>query len=154
MVHVAKEMERRGIELPLLIGGATTSRQHTAVRIAPEYSNPTVHVLDASRVVAVVGDLLDGDRKLRLDEDNRADQERLRDVHAEKGRKPLLGLDEARANRTAIDWHAEDLAAPSFTGTRLVEAELADAARLHRLDSSSSTPGSSRASSPRSSTTR
>ena len=63
MVSVAKEMERRGFELPLLIGGATTSRQHTAVRIAPEYGQPTVHVLDASRVVGVVGDLLDGDRR-------------------------------------------------------------------------------------------
>ena len=65
MVSVAKEMERRGIELPLLIGGATTSKQHTAVRIAPEYGQPTVHVLDASRVVGVVGDLLDGDRRAR-----------------------------------------------------------------------------------------
>jgi 5-methyltetrahydrofolate--homocysteine methyltransferase len=125
MVHVAKEMERRGIELPLLIGGATTSRQHTAVRIAPEYSNPTVHVLDASRVVAVVGDLLDGGRRLRLDEENRAEQERLRALHAEKGRKPLLGVEEARANRTPIDWHPEDLAAPAFTGTRVVEGDIA-----------------------------
>jgi 5-methyltetrahydrofolate--homocysteine methyltransferase len=125
MVHVAKEMERRGIDLPLLIGGATTSKQHTAVRIAPEYSNPTVHVLDASRVVAVVGDLLDGDRRFRLDSENRADQERLRGLHADKGRKPLLPLRQARANRTPIDWHVEDLAVPAFTGTRVVEAEIA-----------------------------
>jgi 5-methyltetrahydrofolate--homocysteine methyltransferase len=124
MVHVAKEMERRGFELPLLIGGATTSRQHTAVRIAPEYSNPTLHVLDASRVVGVVGDLLDGVRRARLDEENRADQERLRALFAEKGRKPLLALGAARANRTPIDWHEEDLAEPSFTGSRTVEAEL------------------------------
>src|SRR2546425_6882579 len=66
MVNVAKEMERRGLQLPLLIGGATTSRLHTAVRIAPEYSAPTVHVLDASRVVGVVSDLLDGDRRVGL----------------------------------------------------------------------------------------
>jgi 5-methyltetrahydrofolate--homocysteine methyltransferase len=125
MVHVAKEMERRGLDFPLLIGGATTSRQHTAVRIAPEYSNPTVYVLDASRVVAVVGDLLDGDRRARLDEENRADQERLRALHAEKGRKPLLAIGEARANRTPIEWHPEDLAVPAFTGTRVVEADLA-----------------------------
>ena len=125
MVHVAKEMERRGFELPLLIGGATTSKQHTAVRIAPEYGQPTLHVLDASRVVGVVGDLLDGDRKVRLDAENRADQERLRALHAEKGRKPLLPLEGARANRTPIDWHEEDLAVPSFTGSRLVEAEIA-----------------------------
>ena len=125
MVHVAKEMERRGFELPLLIGGATTSKQHTAVRIAPEYGQPTLHVLDASRVVGVVGDLLDGDRKARLDAENRADQERLRALHAEKGRKPLLPLAEARANRTPIDWHEEDLAEPSFTGSRFVEADIA-----------------------------
>jgi 5-methyltetrahydrofolate--homocysteine methyltransferase len=125
MVSVAKEMERRGLELPLLIGGATTSRQHTAVRIAPEYSSPTVHVLDASRVVGVVGDLLDGDRRARLDRENRAEQERLRALHAEKGRKPLLLLREARSNRTPIDWHEEDLARPSFTGSRVVGADLA-----------------------------
>jgi len=125
MVGVAKEMERRGLELPLLIGGATTSKQHTAVRIAPEYSNPTVHVLDASRVVGVARDLLDRDRRARLDEANRADQERLRVLHAEKGRKPLLSLGDARANRTPIDWHEEDIAVPAFTGSRLVEADIA-----------------------------
>jgi 5-methyltetrahydrofolate--homocysteine methyltransferase len=125
MVSVAKEMERRGFELPLLIGGATTSRQHTAVRIAPEYGQPTVHVLDASRVVGVVGDLLDGGRREVLDAENRADQERLRVLHAEKGRKPLLPLREARARRTPIDWHAEDLATPPFTGVRVVEEKIA-----------------------------
>ena len=125
MVHVAKEMERRGLELPLLIGGATTSKQHTAVRIAPEYSSPTVYVLDASRVVPVVGDLLDGDRRRRLDRENREDQERLRGLFAERGRKPLLPLVGARANRTRIDWHEEDLATPAFTGARAVEADLA-----------------------------
>ena len=125
MVHVAKEMERRGVDLPLLIGGATTSKQHTAVRIAPEYGQPTLHVLDASRVVGVVGDLLDGDRKIRLDAENRIDQERLRALHAEKGRKPLLAIGEARENRTPIEWHPEDLAVPSFTGSRLVETDIA-----------------------------
>jgi 5-methyltetrahydrofolate--homocysteine methyltransferase len=124
MVHVAKEMERRGLELPLLIGGATTSKQHTAVRIAPEYSAPTLYVLDASRVVGVVADLLDGDRRLRLDRENREDQERLRGLFAERGRKPLLPLADARANRTRIDWHEEDLATPAFTGARAVEAEV------------------------------
>ncbi|MGH3134568.1 MAG: methionine synthase, partial [Gaiellaceae bacterium] len=123
MVHVAKEMERRGFELPHLIGGATTSKQHTAVRIAPEYGPPTVHVLDASRVVGVVGALLDGDRRARLDAENRADQERLRALHADKSRKPLLPIGEARANRTPIDWHEEDLAVPAFTGSRIVEVE-------------------------------
>ena len=125
MVHVAKEMERRGFELPLLIGGATTSKQHTAVRIAPEYGSPTLHVLDASRVVGVVGDLLDGVRRTRLDRENRAEQERLRALFAERGRKPLLPLAAARANPTPIEWHEEDVAEPAFAGTRVVEPELA-----------------------------
>jgi 5-methyltetrahydrofolate--homocysteine methyltransferase len=123
MVDVAREMERRGMRLPLLIGGATTSRQHTAVRIAPAYSQPVVHVLDASRVVGVVSDLLDSERRVRLDAENRADQERLRDLHAEKERKPLLPLARARENRHRVAF--DDLAAPEFTGRRLVEPELA-----------------------------
>jgi 5-methyltetrahydrofolate--homocysteine methyltransferase len=122
MVDVAREMERRGMELPLLIGGATTSRQHTAVRIAPAYSQPVVHVLDASRVVGVVSDLLDRERRARLDADNRADQERLRELHAEKERKPLLPLTRARENRHHV-WF-DDLSAPEFTGRRIVEPEL------------------------------
>ena len=134
MVSVAKEMERRGIELPLLIGGATTSKQHTAVRIAPEYGQPTVHVLDASRVVGVVADLLDGDRRARLDAENRVDQDRLRALHAEKGRKPLLSLREARTRRTPIDWHEDDLATPPFTGRAPRRGGRRDAARLRRLD--------------------
>ncbi len=125
MVSVAKEMDRRGFELPLLVGGATTSRQHTAVRIAPEYGQPTVHVLDASRVVGVVGDLLDATRRTTLDAENRADQERLRALHAEKGRKPLLPLREARSRRTPIDWHVDDLAAPPFAGAHVAEEDIA-----------------------------
>jgi 5-methyltetrahydrofolate--homocysteine methyltransferase len=121
MVTVAGEMERRGLELPLLVGGATTSRQHTAVRIAPEYSAPTVHVLDASRVVGVVGGLLDPARRSAFDSDNRLEQERLRVQHGERTRKPLLALGAARANRTPIVWHAEDLAEPAFLGTRVIE---------------------------------
>jgi 5-methyltetrahydrofolate--homocysteine methyltransferase len=78
MVGVATEMQRRKLDLPLLIGGATTSRQHTAVRIAPAYDQPTVHVLDASRVVGVLSRLLDPDSRDALDTDNRADQQRLR----------------------------------------------------------------------------
>jgi 5-methyltetrahydrofolate--homocysteine methyltransferase len=122
MVNVAKEMERRGMSLPLLIGGATTSKQHTAVRIAPEYSQPTVHVLDASRVARVVSDLLDAERRAALDRDNRADQERLRVQHAEKERKPLLPLEQARANRHRVEFR--DLPAPPFTRSRLVEPDL------------------------------
>ena len=124
MVHVAKEMERRGLELPLLIGGATTSRQHTAVRIAPAYGRETVHVLDASRVVGVVSDLLDPVRRGELDVENRGDQERLRELHAEKERRPLLPIDAARSNREPLDY--DDLAVPVFTGTRSVEPELSE----------------------------
>ena len=124
MVVVAKEMERRGLDLPLLVGGATTSRQHTAVRIAPEYTPPTVHVLDASRVIGVVGTLLDPERRTVLDAENRGEQERLRALHAERERRPLLPLRAARERRTPIVWHAEDLAVPAFTGTRLVEPAL------------------------------
>jgi 5-methyltetrahydrofolate--homocysteine methyltransferase len=123
MVDVAKEMERRGLDLPLLIGGATTSRQHTAVRIAPAYSQPVVHVLDASRVVGVVSSLLDPDRRTELDAENRIDQERLRGLHAEKERKPLLPLAAARENRQRVDF--SDLPVPEFTGRREVEADLA-----------------------------
>jgi len=123
MVDVAHEMERRGLSLPLLIGGATTSRQHTAVRIAPQYSQPVVHVHDASRVVGVVSDLLDPERRRRLDAENRDDQERLRDQYAERERKPLLPIEEARANRQQLPF--DDLPTPAFTGTRVVEPELA-----------------------------
>jgi 5-methyltetrahydrofolate--homocysteine methyltransferase len=124
MVTVAKEMERRGLGLPLLIGGATTSRQHTAVRIAPAYGSETVHVLDASRVVGVVSDLLDPERRAALDAANRAEQERLRASHAEKERRPLLPLADARANRQQLGY--DELPVPGFTGTRVVEPSLGE----------------------------
>jgi 5-methyltetrahydrofolate--homocysteine methyltransferase len=122
MVAVAQEMQRRGLDLPLLIGGATTSRQHTAVRIAPAYDHPTVHVLDASRVVGVVSDLLDPVRADDLDRVNRADQERLRLQYAEKQRRPIQPLWQARANREQVSF--DDLPVPAFTGTRVVAPDL------------------------------
>ena len=124
MVDVAREMKRRRIELPLMIGGATTSRQHTAVKIAPEYENETVHVLDASRVVDVVSALLDPKRRAELDVDNRELQERLRVQHAEKIRKPLLPLERARENRAHVPF--DDLPVPPFTGHREVAPSLAE----------------------------
>jgi 5-methyltetrahydrofolate--homocysteine methyltransferase len=124
MVDVVKEAERRQFEIPFLIGGATTSRQHTAVKIAPAYSNETVHVLDASRVVDVVSSLLDPARRGELDRENRDLQERLRVQHAEKQRKPLLALAEARANRVQVPF--DDLPVPPFEGTRVVEPSLAE----------------------------
>jgi 5-methyltetrahydrofolate--homocysteine methyltransferase len=127
MVNVAREMQRRGLELPLLIGGATTSKQHTAVKIAPEYERSVLHVLDASRVVGVVSDLLDPVRRERLDLENRTLQDRLRDQHAERERKPLLPIEEARANAQRVSF--ADLPAPAFTGSRIVEPSLETLAR-------------------------
>ncbi|WP_231334452.1 methionine synthase [Actinomadura graeca] len=122
MVSVAAEMERRGLRLPLLIGGATTSRQHTAVRIAPAYDATTVHVLDASRVVGVVSNLLDPERAAALDADNRVEQERLRREHETKQRRPMLSLAQARANPERVDFG--DLPVPAFTGVRVVQPDL------------------------------
>ncbi|MEU4691404.1 methionine synthase [Actinoplanes sp. NPDC023714] len=124
MVAVGAEMQRRGIKLPLLIGGATTSKQHTAVRIAPAYDGPTVHVLDASRVVGVVSNLLDPERSSVLDRDNRAEQERLRVAHEQRHSQPLLTLAQARANRETVDFG--DLPTPAFTGVREVAPTIAE----------------------------
>lgn len=105
MVHVAQEMEREGFRLPLLIGGATTSRAHTAVKIAPHYQASTVHVLDASRAVGVVNALLNQQLKSDFDKKTREDYERLRSEHAAKTKsKKLLTIEQARANRPPIDW--------------------------------------------------
>jgi len=122
MVTVAAEMQRRGLKLPLLIGGATTSRQHTAVRIAPAYDGTTVHVLDASRVAGVVADLLDDGRAEALAVRNREEQERLREQHATKQRTPLLPLAGARANREQVSF--DDLPVPDFSGVRTVQPDL------------------------------
>jgi 5-methyltetrahydrofolate--homocysteine methyltransferase len=122
MVTVAAEMQRRGLKLPLLIGGATTSRQHTAVRIAPAYDGSTVHVVDASRVTGVVSDLLNQDRAQVLDAANRAEQERLREHHEAAQRRPLLPIEKARANRQRVQF--ADLPVPAFTGVRTIEPDL------------------------------
>jgi 5-methyltetrahydrofolate--homocysteine methyltransferase len=119
MASVAKEMERRGLELPLLIGGATTSRQHTAVKIAPHYSQPVVHVLDASRSVNVVSDLLSDERKATLAAANHAEQEKLRAVYEGRKEKPLLTIADARANAPALDFSSP--AKPAFLGQRVVD---------------------------------
>ncbi|MBM2615512.1 methionine synthase [Actinoplanes sp. LDG1-06] len=124
MVAVGAEMQRRGFKLPLLIGGATTSKQHTAVRIAPAYEGSTVHVLDASRVVGVVSDLLQPDRAERLDTANRADQERLREQHANRHAQPLLTVEQARANREEVDF--TEIPTPAFTGVREVRPTIAE----------------------------
>lgn len=121
MVFVAKEMERRGFAVPLLIGGATTSAQHTAVKIAPQYRQSTVHVLDASRAVGVVAHLLDPRRRDTFDRANRAEHERLRTVFGRRRESALLSYDVALANRLKIDWRPSDIPVPAFTGRRLVD---------------------------------
>ncbi|PYK47415.1 MAG: methionine synthase, partial [Verrucomicrobia bacterium] len=124
MVHVAQEMEREGFRLPLLIGGATTSRAHTAVKIAPHYGASTVHVLDASRAVGVVNSLLNEELKSAFDKKTREDYERLRQEHAAKTRgKKLLTLEEASANRTPIDWSSYLPPKPEFLGVRVYTPE-------------------------------
>ncbi len=120
MVHVAREMERLGFKLPLLVGGATTSRAHTAIKIAPHYSEPVVHVLDASRAVPVTTSLLSDDGKAGFVAQHRGDYEALRKSHASP-RLQAVSLDAARARRTPIEWRPEDVPAPSFTGVRVLE---------------------------------
>ncbi len=121
MVHVAKEMERRGIEKPLLIGGATTSRQHTAVRIAPAFHGSTVHVQDASRAVGVVANLLDAGGRPEFDRKNRETQERLRALHADRRERPLVPIAEARARGAKLRFGPEEVARPAFWGRRAVK---------------------------------
>ena len=134
MVHVAREMERQGFKLPLLIGGATTSRAHTAVKIAPQYSEPVVHVLDASRAVPVTTSLLSDEGKAEFVAQHRADYEALRKVHAAP-RQQVVSLETARTRRTPIEWRAEDLPMPEFTGVRVLgRFSFGDFARVYRLD--------------------
>ena len=121
MVHVAREMKREGFDLPLLIGGATTSKAHTAVKIAPNYEHGVVHVLDASRAVGVVGSLINREQKTTFVDTVRTEYEKIRAQHRGHKDKPLLPLGEARKRRTRIEWKAEDIAKPSFTGARVLQ---------------------------------
>jgi 5-methyltetrahydrofolate--homocysteine methyltransferase len=120
MVHVAREMERQGFKLPLLIGGATTSRAHTAIKIAPNYSEPVVHVLDASRAVPVTTSLLSEDGRDAFVANHRAEYEALRKAHAAP-KQQVVSIETARSRRTPIEWRAEDIPAPSFLGVRVFE---------------------------------
>jgi 5-methyltetrahydrofolate--homocysteine methyltransferase len=120
MVHVAREMTRQGFHIPLLIGGATTSRAHTAVKIAPAYSEAVIHVLDASRAVGVVGSLINAGVRPGFSEQNRIEQERIRQAHAERGPRTLLPIDTARVHRTPIQWRREDVPKPRFVGIKVL----------------------------------
>jgi 5-methyltetrahydrofolate--homocysteine methyltransferase len=120
MVHVAREMERQGFKQPLLIGGATTSRAHTAVKIAPHYSQPVVHIVDASRAVPATTSLLSDDGKVEYIARHRAEYEAVRKAYAVPQQK-TISLERARARRTPIEWRAEDLPVPEFLGVRVLD---------------------------------
>ena len=121
MVYVAAEMERRGFDVPLLIGGATTSRAHTAVKIAPGYGGSTVHVLDASRVVNVVSALLSPERRPSFDAKNRSEQEKSRHLFEHRQNRELVSIEVARENDTPIEWRSGQVPAPEFEGRRIVD---------------------------------
>jgi 5-methyltetrahydrofolate--homocysteine methyltransferase len=127
MVHVAKEMTREGFGIPLLIGGATTSKAHTAVKIAPSYEPAVVHVLDASRAVGVVGNLRNETQKPLFVKQIREDYERMRHAHHDRGAKPLLSIAAARARRLTSDWTTLDIPVASVLGVRTIDPQpLAD----------------------------
>ncbi|MEJ2537350.1 MAG: vitamin B12 dependent-methionine synthase activation domain-containing protein, partial [Calditrichia bacterium] len=120
MVHVAKEMERNGFDLPLLIGGATTSKKHTAVKIAPVYRHPTIHVLDASRSVSVVSKLLNDEQKASLTKTISKEYQKIRVEHEQRYQeKKLLPISQARENRFRTDWSQTKIVKPTFLGTKL-----------------------------------
>jgi 5-methyltetrahydrofolate--homocysteine methyltransferase len=121
MMHVAREMTRQGFTVPLIIGGATTSRVHTAVKIAQHYPNGVVHVLDASRAVGVVGNLISKEHRAEFLAQTARDQQAAREAFAGKRReKKMLAIDEARARRTPIDWNPADIARPEFLGVKVL----------------------------------
>ncbi|WP_260795732.1 methionine synthase [Occallatibacter riparius] len=120
MVHVAREMERQEFKLPLLIGGATTSRAHTAIKIAPHYSQPVIHVIDASRAVPVATSLLSDENRPDFIAKHTAEYEAVRKQYAAP-RQKTIAIGAARARRAPIEWRAEDIPAPAFTGIRVLD---------------------------------
>ncbi|HTV76279.1 MAG TPA: B12-binding domain-containing protein, partial [Candidatus Baltobacteraceae bacterium] len=121
MVHVAREMDRKGLKLPLLIGGATTSKAHTAVKIAPGYGEPVVHVLDASRAVPVASNLISAEHKPKFAAEIREEYNRVRATHGSQTAK-LLSLEAARANAPKLKF--DDLSKPEFIGIRALSSEV------------------------------
>ena len=120
MVHVAREMERQGFTVPLLIGGATTSRAHTAIKIAPHYSQPVVHVTDASRAVPVTTNLLSEDNRAQYVAQHALEYEAVRKAHLAP-KQPMVPIATARERRTPIAWRSEDIAQPEFFGVRVLD---------------------------------
>ena len=122
MAHVAREMDREGFTVPLMIGGATTSKAHTAIKIAQFYKHPVVHVLDASRAVGVVSALLSDEQKAAFDTENRSDQEKAReDYRAKNAARVMLPIAEARKRAYKSDWKTLDVPVPYFTGLRVLD---------------------------------
>jgi 5-methyltetrahydrofolate--homocysteine methyltransferase len=123
MVHVAKEMTREGFEVPLLIGGATTSKAHTAVKIAPSYGPGVIHVLDASRAVGVVGSLVSHTQREGFVQQVKDDYARMRQSHQDRGAKPLLPIAKARTHRFISDWDQIDIPVPETLGVQTIEEQ-------------------------------
>ncbi|MEX5215071.1 MAG: methionine synthase [Nitrospiraceae bacterium] len=121
MAHVAREMNREGFKIPLLIGGATTSKAHTAVKIAPAYGEPVVHVLDASRAVGVLGQLMNPVDRARFTEEIRRDQDQIRQAHQDRSPKHLAPLAEARARKFVTDWASLDVPSPERCGVQVID---------------------------------
>ena len=128
MMHVASEMERQGFKVPLLIGGATTSAAHTAIKIAPHYSGPVVHVLDASRSVPVTTSLISDEHKATFVAANERRHDEMRAKYGQKKARDILSLDAARANKFTCDWSTVEIATPAFTGVKRVLTEGGDIA--------------------------
>ena len=133
MIYVAREMQRQGFTVPLLIGGATTSKAHTAVKIAPFYEHSVVHVLDASRAVPTVGALISPEQRRKYIAENQKLQESLRNQH-QQSVDPLVSIEAARANRISIEWKPQDIPVPAFEGVRVLSSKLKDGVRAPQLD--------------------
>jgi 5-methyltetrahydrofolate--homocysteine methyltransferase len=125
MVYLAKELERLKVKIPIMIGGATTSRAHTAVKIAPQYSSTVVHVNDASRAVTVAGNLLNEESNLKYSSDIRSEYDELREGYLNRSRdKNFLTIEQARANKLKLDWNKYTPFQPNFIGTKTIEVDL------------------------------
>ena len=127
MVYLAKELDKMHIQIPIMIGGATTSRAHTAVKIAPQYKATVVHVNDASRAVTVAGNLLNVQTNTNYTQEIRAEYETLREGYLNRSRdKNFLTIEQARANKLQLDWSQYTPSIPNFIGTKTVEVDIAD----------------------------
>jgi 5-methyltetrahydrofolate--homocysteine methyltransferase len=124
MVYLAKELDKRGMKIPIMIGGATTSRAHTAVKIAPQYRETVIHVNDASRAVTVAGSLLNKDRKIYAS-DIRAEYDAFRETFLNRSRdKNFLTIEQARKNKLQLDWDNYSPKKPNFIGTKTIELDI------------------------------